>query len=148
MSYTYQYPRPAFAADAIVFLHEAESTKVLLIERKHEPFAGSWAFPGGFVDIDEEIHDAAKRELEEETGLTNVELEEFKLVGTVGRDPRTRVISVFYIGFTTVENSQVAASDDAGKVKWFSINDLPELAFDHNQVMQVALSKLRADKII
>ncbi len=146
MSFTYDYPRPAFAADAIVFLCEAESTKVLLIERKHEPFAGSWAFPGGFVEIDEEIHDAAKRELEEETGLTNVELEEFKLVGTVGRDPRTRVISVFYIGFTTLENSKVAASDDASKAKWFSINELPPLAFDHSEVMQLALNKINVAK--
>ena len=140
--YTYKYPRPAFAADCIIFLKEKSDTKVLLIQRKNPPFAESWAFPGGFLDMDEKIEDAAARELEEETGLKNIELTEFKISGTVGRDPRGRVISMFYIGFTTTENSNAIAADDAKNVKWFSINNLPDLAFDHNKIMQLAIEKI------
>jgi len=141
MSYTYKYPRPAFAADCIVFLREKNDTKVLLIQRKNSPYEGFWAFPGGFVDIDEEIETAAHRELEEETGLKNIELTEFKLSGTVGRDPRGRVISVFYVGFTNLENSNAKASDDAQNVHWYSIDNLPDLAFDHLEILEQAIDK-------
>ena len=140
--FTYKYPRPAFAADCIVFLKEEKDTKVLLIQRKNPPFAESWAFPGGFLDMDEEIEIAAARELEEETGLKNIELAEFKISGTVGRDPRGRVISMFYIGFTTAENSKAVAADDAKNVKWFSINALPDLAFDHNKMIKLAIKRI------
>jgi 8-oxo-dGTP diphosphatase len=141
MAYTYEYPRPALAADSIVFLKQQNETKVLLIQRKNEPYKSFWAFPGGFVEMDEEIADAAKRELEEETGLKNIDLQEFKTIGTVGRDPRGRTISVFYVGFATAENYQVTAQDDAENVKWFSINELPNLAFDHNELMKLAIEK-------
>lgn len=145
MPYTYKYPRPALTTDCIIFLRESEKVKVLLIKRKNPPFQNMWAFPGGFVDIDEEIETAAYRELEEETGLKNIALREFKTVGTPGRDPRGRVVTVFYAGFTTKENSNAQAADDAESTHWFSINEIPNLAFDHSQILQEAI--LNLDKL-
>ena len=144
MSYTYDYPRPALTVDAIVFRKLNDYWQVLLIERGNEPFIGKWAFPGGFVDIDEEIETAASRELEEETGLANVNLQQYKAIGTLGRDPRHRTVSVIFWAEINSENSIVKAGDDAKNADWFPIDNLPDLAFDHNEIIQelIELRKL------
>lgn len=138
MAYTYEYPRPALTVDAIIFLKEKNDTKVLLIKRKHNPFAECWAFPGGFVDKDEDVDDAIYRELNEETMLQNIKLKQLQTFGKPGRDPRGHVVSVVYYGFTTAENSKATAADDAKEAQWFSINELPDLAFDHGKIMKIA----------
>jgi 8-oxo-dGTP diphosphatase len=133
MVYKYEYPRPAVTVDIIVVCKDEK--KLLLIERGQQPFKGKWAFPGGFVGIDEELEDAAKRELFEETSLKIKQLTQFKAYGTIGRDPRHRTISIVY--YTFIESSKnypPKARDDASKAKWFKIEKLPELAFDHTEI--------------
>ncbi len=132
MKYCYDYPRPAVCVDVILI---SESNKVLLIQRKNEPFADFWAFPGGFVDENEDLLDAAIRELEEETGVRNDDLLQLRAYGTPGRDPRGHVISVVFCGISSQKN-EIKAADDAKDAKWFPIDDLPELAFDHEKIMQ------------
>ena len=95
-----------------------------------------WALPGGFVEIDEDLDEGAKRELEEETGLTNIDLIQFKTYGKPGRDPRGRTISVVYYGFLTDENLKIMAGDDAAEASWFDFGKLPSLAFDHEQIIE------------
>ncbi len=130
--YTYHYPRPAVTVDAILVSPER---KVLLIERGREPYLGKWALPGGFIDMDEELEAACKRELEEETLLKIEGLRQFKAYGAVHRDPRHRTISVLFYAFT--DNELIArAGDDAANAKWFPIDNLPELAFDHLQILE------------
>ena len=135
--YVYEWPRPMVTADAVVFTHSGEKTKVLLIKRGSEPFKGQWAVPGGFVNMDEEIEDAVVRELEEETGLTGVHLEQMHTFGTVGRDPRGRQITIVFMGVADEEQRQLKAGDDAAEAKWFDINELPDnMAFDHNEIVK------------
>lgn len=130
--YTYQYPRPAVTTDTILI---SNKNTVLLIERGHEPYKGKWALPGGFIDMDEPLEKACQRELEEETGLHVAELKQFKAFGAVGRDPRHRTISVVFYAF--LENEPLPkAGDDAVKAKWFPIDELPELAFDHGLILE------------
>lgn len=140
MIYTYAYPRPAVTVDIIVTRVINKSTKILLIERKNEPFKNQWALPGGFVDIDEEIEDAAYRELTEETSVSDIKLDQFRTFGKPGRDPRGRTISIVYFGQLVNVNQKIEASDDAKNLEWFPINDLPELAFDHNQIIKLFLN--------
>ena len=142
MSYVYEYPRPALTVDIIIFLKEKEDTKILLIQRGHYPFEGLWALPGGFVDINETLEKAAKRELQEETGLKDIELSQFYTFGDLNRDPRGRTVSVVYYGFVKTENSTVKGGDDAHDAKWFSLKSLPLLAFDHNIIIEEALKKI------
>ena len=97
---------------------------------------GTWALPGGFVEIDEDLEAGANRELEEETGLKNIALTQFKTYGTPGRDPRGRTISVVYYGFLTNKSPKIEAGDDAAEASWFDLNDLPELAFDHEEILK------------
>ena len=131
--YCYEYPRPAYSVDAALI--SKSDHKILLILRKHEPFAGKWAFPGGFMDMDETPHQAVLRELEEETGITGVELAQFKTYGTIDRDPRARVISTLFVGFVNNSSDYFAKGmDDAADAKWFSLSDIPELAFDHGEI--------------
>lgn len=133
MPYTYEYPRPAVTTDCII-IRRKDPLDILLIERKHEPFMGMWALPGGFVEIDEDLLQGAIRELQEETNLTEVSLKQFKTYGKPGRDPRGRTISVVYYGF--LDHDDIAkAGDDAAKVRWFNIDNLPPLAFDHAEIM-------------
>ena len=143
MSYTYQYPRPAFAVDCVVFGLDEEHLKVLLIERDREPFAGCWALPGGFVEIDEAIDDAARRELAEETGVENVFLEQLYTFGAVDRDPRDRVVSVAYYALVNLLDHQLHAASDARQAAWFSVKRLPRLAFDHREILNLAQQRLR-----
>lgn len=143
--YVYDWPRPMVAADAAVFGSFAGKVKLLLVNRRNEPFKGKWALPGGFVDIDEELKDAVARELAEETGLTGVRLEQVHTFGTCGRDPRGRVITVTFMGIAAEGNTKVKAGDDAAKAQWFDIEKLPkELAFDHKKIVKFAIEKLKA----
>ncbi len=143
--YSYDYPRPMVTVDAVIFAVSDLGLDVLLIKRGKDPFAGSWALPGGFVEIDEGLDDAAARELEEETGLANIHLEQFYTFGNPGRDPRGRSISVAYIGLAGTPDSSMRAADDAAEVRWFPVDDLPELAFDHEEIIKCALARLRTD---
>ena len=141
--YIYEWPRPMVTVDAVVFAVSAGKTEVLLIERKNEPFKGQWAVPGGFVEIDEELEDAVARELAEETGLTTVRLEQMHTFGKCGRDPRGRQITIVFMGVVTDGCDKVRAGDDAADVRWFNIENLPEnMAFDHNQMVHLAIERL------
>ena len=141
MAYTYKYPRPAVTADCVVITKEAEP-KVLLIERGAAPFKGCWAFPGGFLNMDETTEQCAIRELKEETGL---EVDKVKEIGTyskVDRDPRGRTITVAYLA--VVESPmEVKGQDDAAKAQWFPIDALPDLAFDHDEIMKDAIEAFK-----
>jgi 8-oxo-dGTP diphosphatase len=142
--YIYDWPRPMVTVDAAVFRRSAGKWQLLLIKRGNEPYAGKWAFPGGFVEIDEELEDAVVRELAEETGLTGVELEQLHTFGRVGRDPRGRQITICFWGIVDESRSQVKGGDDAAQAKWFDINALPaDLAFDHDNVAKFAIKRLR-----
>ena len=142
MPYVYEYPRPALTVDIIIFLKEKEGTKILLIQRGNNPFEGCWALSGGFVDINETLEEAVKRELQEETGLQNIQLFQFYTFGDLNRDPRGRTVSVVYYGFIKAENSTVKGGDDARDAKWFSLKNLPVLAFDHSEIIEKALAKI------
>lgn len=143
MSVTYKFPRPALTVDIVVFALDEDDLKVMLIERDLEPFAGRWALPGGFVRIDETLEDAARRELLEETGLRDIYLEQLYTFGAVERDPRERVVTVAYYALVNLKGHDVEASSDARNAAWFAVSDLPELAFDHERVVGVALERLR-----
>jgi|AntAceMinimDraft_16_1070373.scaffolds.fasta_scaffold14762_5 8-oxo-dGTP diphosphatase len=143
MTYTYKYPRAALTVDMIIFFKEAGSRlKVLLIQRDRPPFEGQWAFPGGFVNINETLKQSAKRELKEETCLENIKLKQFYTFDAINRDPRHRTISVVYYGFAKSDNIKVKADDDARDAKWFYVKDIPDLAFDHNDILKMALKKI------
>lgn len=137
--YCYDYPMPAVTVDAII-IDKENKNKILLIERKNNPHKGMWALPGGFIEIDENLEDSIKREVLEETSLENIEFVQFKAFGDVGRDPRGRTIVVVFYGFC--ENPEKAiAGDDANTLKWFPINDLPALAFDHKKIITEFLNQ-------
>lgn len=141
MSYTYEYPRPMVAVDCVLFTKDKQGhIQVLLIQRDHEPFKNKWAFPGGFVNMDETIETAAQRELEEETGLTNIPMVQLHVFSEPKRDPRGRVISIAFFGFLNKEDHSLKPSSDAKAVKWFYIDDAPELAFDHEAILDRALA--------
>ncbi|PKQ63177.1 hypothetical protein BZG02_10490 [Labilibaculum filiforme] len=141
--YTYKYPRPALTVDCAVFCKLDSKLYVLLIQRANAPFQDSWAFPGGFVDMDEDIEVAAYRELKEETGFVGFGLKQFKTYGAVNRDPRGRTVSVVYTG-TIVSNELpiVKGDDDAKQAKWIDLEKIPDLAFDHDQIMADILKQL------
>lgn len=138
---TEKYKRINLTVDTIIFSKTAGGVKTLLIKRKNPPFKDKWAIPGGFVDYDEELDIAAKRELEEETGIKDSVLQQLYTVGTIGRDPRGRTVSVVYFAFIDSEKVNVKAGDDAKEAEWFDINNLPELAFDHKEIMDFAFEK-------
>ena len=143
MPYTYEYPRPALTVDCVVFGLAEDELEVLLIRRGLEPFAGRWALPGGFVHLDETLEEAARRELEEETGLSKVFLEQLFSFGALDRDPRERVVTVAYYALVKLSDHKVRAATDAADAAWFAISDLPDLAFDHAHIFEVALERLR-----
>jgi len=138
MAYTYKYPRPAVTADCVVMTREAVP-QVLLIERGFEPFKGCWAFPGGFMDMDETTEQCAIRELKEETGLVVEKVLQIGAYSKVDRDPRGRTISVAYLAVID-KPADVIGQDDAARAQWFPINALPPLAFDHEDIMRDAIA--------
>jgi 8-oxo-dGTP diphosphatase len=141
--FTYDYPRPAVTVD-IILVTRGLRPKVLLIRRKHEPFAGKWALPGGFVDMDETLEAAAHRELREETGLEVKKLEQLYTFGDPGRDPRGRTIAVAYFAVVNPAKLKPAADDDAAEVGWFSLRKPPPLAFDHRKILAHLRKRLAA----
>ena len=142
MPATYSYPRPAVTVDAIVF-HKVEKTlEVLLIQRRKEPFAGLWAFPGGFVDENEDPAAAVTRELAEETGIAPPTWQQLGFWGQPGRDPRGHTISLVYWGLLANSNTIPTAADDASDARWFQIDHLPPLAFDHENIFDFAICSL------
>ena len=141
MPFTYEYPRPALTVDAIVFRNNKGVNEVLLIKRKNFPFEGMWALPGGFIDMDETCEAAVVRELKEETNLDLTEFEQLCTFSAVERDPRGRTISVFYYGTVKLEGSAVKGGDDASDAKWFALDNLPQLAFDHIDAIEMAKLK-------
>ncbi len=142
--YQYQYPHPAVSTDIVIFTIEDEQLKVLLIRRLSEPFKDSWALPGGFVEIEEDLEQAALRELHEETGISGVYLEQLYTFGKPDRDPRERVITVSYYTLVPIDHLRVGAASDARELGWFDIEALPELAFDHKQIISKAKQRLTA----
>lgn len=142
-TYTYKYPRPAVTTDCVVFWLEEGKLKTLLIERGNEPYKGCWAFPGGFLNMDENAEQGALRELEEETGLKLHDIEEFGTFSEVDRDPRGRVITIAFYAIT--DQKEVRGGDDAAKAQWFPIDDTPPLAFDHGLMLKKALERLHKD---
>ena len=143
MNYRYKHPRPALTVDVVVFGLDDEDLKVLLIRRGKTPFRGKWALPGGFVNVDESLDDAARRELMEETGVGGIFIEQLYTFGELERDPRERVVSVAYFGLVNLHEHAVQAASDAHEVAWFAIDDAPALAFDHDEVLRVAVTRLR-----
>jgi 8-oxo-dGTP diphosphatase len=141
--YVYDWPRPMVTADAAVFAFFDGKCKLLLIRRRREPFKDRWALPGGFVEIEEDLADAAARELLEETGLKDVLLEQFRTFGRPGRDPRGRTITVAYFGIAEKDWERVKAADDAADAKWCEIDDLPAMAFDHDEIARCAIDRLK-----
>ena len=141
--YTYAYAHPAVTTDIVIFTLQDSELKVLLIQRANDPYKDHWALPGGFVEIDEDLEPAALRELEEETGVTGVYLEQLYTFGTPGRDPRERVISIAYYALVPIDRLQpIRAASDASNVAWFACKQLPELAFDHPQIIELARNRL------
>lgn len=138
MEYTYKYPRPAVTADCIVITKESDA-KVLLIQRGDEPYKGCWAFPGGFMNMNETTEQCAIRELEEETGLKVIELHQIGAYSKVDRDPRGRTITVAYL-VVIDKPLPVIGQDDAAKAEWWPLSTLPQLAFDHDEILKDAIS--------
>ncbi|MBP7985129.1 MAG: NUDIX hydrolase [Bacteroidaceae bacterium] len=139
MNYTYKYPRPAVTADCVVITREKDP-KVLLIQRKAEPYKDFWAFPGGFMEMNETTEQSAIRELEEETGLIVNDLTQLGAYSKVDRDPRGRTITVAYLVLVD-KTLTVQGMDDAAVAEWFSLSNLPTLAFDHDDIMKDAIRK-------
>lgn len=144
MSHTYKYPRPALTVDCIVFgLDAQQELKVMLIQRDIPPFEGYWAIPGGFVRMDETLDQAALRELQEETGIHDLFLEQLYTFGDINRDPRDRTITVAYYALINLVEQEIKAATDARAANWFRISEIPKLAFDHDQILQTAIARLR-----
>lgn len=142
MPYTYQYPRVALTVDCVVFAREAGATKVLLIKRARDPYQGHWAIPGGFVEPEETLEQAALRELEEETGVKLTQCQQLRVFDAVHRDPRERVISVVHWTVVDAAEHRPQGSDDASEAAWFDLAALPPLAFDHAEVLACAQAQL------
>lgn len=140
-TFTYKYPHPSVTTDCVIFGFDGSRLKVLLIERGVEPFKGHWAFPGGFIKMDESADDCARRELMEETGLDCSFVEQFHTFSAPNRDPRERVITIAY--YALVRLQDVSGGDDAAKAQWFSLDEVPQLAFDHDSILRVAQRQLR-----
>ena len=141
LKYHYKYPHPSVTTDCVIFGFDGTRLNVLLIERGNDPYKGCWAFPGGFLNMDESALEGAKRELYEETGLRDAYIHQFHAFSAPDRDPRERVISIAY--FALVRLADVKAGDDAAKAQWFPLDEIPPLAFDHDKMLREALKALR-----
>jgi len=141
---TKAYDHPALTADVVVLALGDGEPKVLLIQRGKSPFKGIWAFPGGFVNVGESPQSAASRELEEETAIRGVHLEQLGAFGDPDRDPRGHTVTVAYLALVSANASpRGEAGSDAAQARWWSIDDLPPLAFDHARILTFALQRLR-----
>ena len=141
--YTYRYPHPAVTADCVLFCRDGGQLKVLLVERGNEPYKGCWAFPGGFMNMDETTEQCALRELQEETGLVVGEVQQLGAYSAVDRDPRERVITVAY--YAVVDPHPVKGGDDAARATWWPVDQVPPLAFDHETILHDALRRMSAE---
>ena len=141
LKYCYKYPRPSVTTDCVIFGFDEAGLSVLLVERGLEPYKGCWAFPGGFLQMDEDAETGARRELREETGFDAAAIEQFGTFSEVGRDPRGRVITIAY--YALVRKGEVRGGDDAAEARWFPINQVSQLAFDHDRILRVALQTLK-----
>lgn len=140
--YVYKYPHPAVTTDCVIFGYKPkDGLSVLLIKRGIEPFKDCWAFPGGFIRMDEDAETGARRELQEETGLKTAYMEQFGCFSDVNRDPRERVITIAY--YALVKKSEVKGGDDAADAHWFPVDSIPALAFDHDRILRVAVQTLK-----
>ncbi len=137
------YEQPSVTTDLVIFTIKDNSLKVLLVKRDVEPFKDKWALPGGFVGIDESLEDSAKRELFEETGVKDVYLEQLYSFGNPKRDPRGRIITISYFALINSEKLKLRASTDVSEAKWFSISEIPSLAFDHKKILDYATKRLK-----
>ena len=142
--YSYEYPHPAVTVDIVIFTIRDARLKLLLIRRAGEPYRGKWALPGGFIHLDEDLDASARRELEEETGVSGVYLEQLYTFGAPQRDPRERVITVAYYALIPSDKLQLRAATDAEAVGWFGMDELPQLAFDHTDIIAMAHERLVA----
>lgn len=140
-TYTYDYPHPSVTTDCVIFGFDGTKLRVLLVERGVEPYKGRWAFPGGFMQMDESAEAGALRELHEETGLKKAYLKQFHTFSDPARDPRERVITIAY--YALVRLQEVKGGDDAAKAAWFPLDEVPALAFDHDLILRTALKELR-----
>lgn len=141
--YAYDYPRAAVTTDCVIFGFDGAQLQVLLIERGVEPYKGHWALPGGFLRMDESVEECAFRELREETSIESEMLEQFGVFSAVDRDPRGRVITIAF--YALVRKEAVKGGDDASDARWFDIDSLPHLAFDHNDILREARQALKRD---
>ena len=139
--YQYKYPHPAVTTDCVIFGFDGSKIKILLIQRGINPYKDQWALPGGFVHIDETAEEGARRELREETGVEQAEMYQFHTFSAVDRDPRERVITIAY--YALVKMSEVRGGDDAKNAQWFALDELPTLAFDHQEIVERAIDELR-----
>ena len=140
--YTYQYPHPAVTTDCVIFGYDLrEGLSVLLVQRGIDPFKGQWAFPGGFLRMDEDADTCARRELLEETGFKAASFIQFGTFSDVNRDPRERVITIAYMAL--VRKGDVQGGDDAADARWFPVTSVPPLAFDHDRILRIALERLK-----
>lgn len=142
MNYVYDYPRPMVIVDMLIWRYREEKVEILLIRRDGPPFRGQWALPGGFIQMDETLLESAKRELVEETGIKDMDLFSLTIAGNPERDPRGRTITALFTGFLTEPFVEVRAGDDAREAEWFAVNRLPQLAFDHAQLIRDAINEL------
>ena len=141
--YTYKYPHPAVTTDCVVFGFDGHNLNILLIKRGIEPYKGKWAFPGGFMNIDETAEEGAARELKEESSLELRHLKQFGAFSAVDRDPRERVVTIAF--YALAKKSDVRGGDDASEARWFPVNDVPPLAFDHDYILRKAIQRLKQD---
>lgn len=141
--YCYRYPHPAVTTDCVIFGFDGERLQVLLIERGIEPFKGRWAFPGGFIKMDETAEEGAQRELKEETGMENAFIQQFHTFSNPLRDPRERVITIAFYALVRIQ--EVKGGDDAASARWFPLDEIPALAFDHDQMLRMATQRLRQE---
>lgn len=141
LKYCYKYPHPSVTTDCVIFGFDGTKLSVLLVKRGVEPYKGRWAFPGGFMNMDESAEEGALRELQEETGLKGAYIRQFHTFTAPERDPRERVITIAY--YALVRMQEVAGGDDADDARWFTLDEVPQLAFDHDQILRKAQKALR-----
>ena len=141
LKYHYKYPHPSITTDCVIFGFDGTKLRVLLVERGIEPYKGRWAFPGGFLKMEESAEDGALRELEEETGLKDAYIKQFHAFSDPNRDPRERIVTIAY--YALVRMQEVKGGDDAAKAEWFALDEVPSLAFDHDQILRRAEQALR-----